>query len=232
MIRLDRLLVNMKFGSRKEVQDLIKSGAVLVDGKVELKKDRKLNPALNKVVVFDEELYYQDEIILAINKPIGYLSANVDAFYPVVVDLIGAPYHRIDFKIAGRLDLDSEGLLILTTSGKTVHDITNPNKKIIKTYDVTTEEIIDEEMLLRLLEPIRILDGNSEPYLTKALNISKTSENTALISLDEGKFHQVKRMFRAIGYEVISLKRIQIGKYHLGNLEPGEYVEIKKDDIL
>jgi 16S rRNA pseudouridine516 synthase len=232
MIRLDRLLVNMKFGSRKEVQDLIKSGAVLVDGKVELKKDRKLNPAFNKVLVFDEELYYQDEIILAINKPIGYLSANVDAFYPVVVDLIGAPYHRHDFKIAGRLDLDSEGLLILTTSGKTVHEITNPNKKIIKTYEVTTEEIIDEEMLSRLLEPIRLLDGNSEPYLTKAINISKTGEYTALISLDEGKFHQVKRMFRAIGYEVINLKRIQIGKYHLGNLEPGEYVEIKKDDIL
>jgi 16S rRNA pseudouridine516 synthase len=93
----------MKFGSRKEVQDLIKSGAVLVDGKVELKKDRKLNPALNKVVVFDEELYYQDEIILAINKPIGYLSANVDAFHPVVVDLIGAPYHRMILKLLDAL---------------------------------------------------------------------------------------------------------------------------------
>lgn len=232
MIRLDRLLVNMKFGSRKEVQDLIKNGEVYVNGKIETKKDRKLNPTNDKVVVLGEELYYKDEIILAVNKPIGYLSANIDPMHPVIIDLLKEPYHRHNFKIAGRLDLDSEGLLILTTSGHTVHEITNPNKKIVKTYEVTTDEIIDIKMLNRLLEPIKILDGNNDFYITKALEVKLLSDKMALISLDEGKFHQVKRMFRAIGYEVINLKRIKIGKYLMPNIKPGEYLEIKKDDIL
>jgi 16S rRNA pseudouridine516 synthase len=231
-MRLDRLLANMKFGSRREVQDMIFLGQVTINGEVTTKKDRKVNPNLDKIVVNGEEIYYKEEIILAMNKPIGYLSANRDDMHPVVIDLLKPPYHRHNFKIAGRLDLDAEGLLILTTSGKTVHLISNPNQNIVKTYEVTTNLSINDKMLLRLLEPIRLLDGMNNPYLAKAIEVSKIGNNIATISIDSGKYHQVKRMFKAIGYEVTNLKRIKIGKYLLSNLKPGEYLEIALEDIL
>lgn len=231
-MRLDRLLSNLKFGSRQEVVELIKKGFVSINDKIITNHSLKVDPNKDIIMVGDEKIYYKDEIILAMYKPAGYLSANIDSMHEVVVDLIGPPYHRHDFKIAGRLDLDAEGLLILTTSGSTVHQITNPNKKVIKTYLITTNDIIDETLLKRLLEPIRILDGNNEYYLAKALNVSKVESNQALIEIDTGKYHQVKRMFKAIGYEVINLKRIKIGNYNLPDIKPGEYVEIKKEDIL
>lgn len=232
MMRLDRLLSNLKFGSRKEVHEMILNGMVTINGKTPLKRDIKVNPNVDKVVVNGEEIYYKDEIILAMYKPSGYLSANTDEMHPVVIDLLKPPYHRHDFKIAGRLDLDAEGLLILTTLGNTVHLITNPNQNVIKTYEVTTDSEINDKMLMRLLEPIRILDGNGNPYIAQAISVKKISGNMATIELDSGKYHQVKRMFRAIGYEVVNLKRIKIGKYTLPNLNLGEYVEITKEDIL
>lgn len=231
-MRLDRLLSNMKFGSRKDVQKLIAAGAVSINGTITFDHARKLNPSRDQITVDGEEIYYKDEIILAMYKPIGYLSANSDSLHPVVMDLLKPPYHRHNFKIAGRLDLDAEGLLILTTSGNTIHLITNPNQKVIKTYEVTVSEPINLKLLNRLLEPITLLDGNSNHYITKALDIAQINEYTAQISLDSGKFHQVKRMFKAIGYDVVNLKRLQIGKYVLPNIRPGEYIEVSKDDIL
>ncbi|MGI6781454.1 MAG: pseudouridine synthase [Acholeplasmataceae bacterium] len=232
MMRLDRLLANMKFGTRKEVRQMIQDGVVTVNNKIPLKTDIKVNPSHDRVVVDGEEIYYKDEIILAMYKPIGYLSANIDNLHPVVMELLKPPYHRHDFKIAGRLDLDAEGLLILTTSGNTVHLISNPHQNVIKKYEVTTDFAIDDKMLLRLLEPIKILDGNSNPYLAQALEVNKIDEKMAIIAIDQGKYHQVKRMFKAIGYEVTNLKRIKIGKYTLPNIKPGEYIEITKEDIL
>ena len=231
-MRLDRLLANLDFGTRSQVIELIKQGHVTVNGKTITRHSVKVSPSTDEVIVDGEKIYYKDEIILAIYKPVGYLSANVDNMHQVVVDLLEPPYHRHQFKIAGRLDLDAEGLLILTTNGHTVHQITNPNQEIPKTYLVTTDEPIDETLLNRLLEPIKILDGNNNPYLAKALEVKLIASNTAEIKLDSGKFHQVKRMFKAIGYEVINLKRTKIGKYELPNLKPGQYIEINKEDIL
>lgn len=232
-MRLDRLLANLKFGSRKEVQQMIKDGQVFINGEPHFTHSTKLNPKEDKVVVSGEEIYYKEEIILALYKPVGYLSANHDSYHPVALDLLELPYSRHPFKIAGRLDLDSEGLLILTTNGNTVHLITNPNQKVLKTYEVTTKEEIDEMLLNRLLEPISILDGSNKPYLAKALDV-KIGDNKkqSFITIDTGKFHQVRRMYQAIGYEVVNLKRIKVGKLNLPNIKPGEYIEVTKEDIL
>ena len=231
-MRLDRLLSNLKYGTRKEVSVLIKTGEVLINGETIFNPAHKLDPNHDIVKIFGETLYYKEEIILAINKPIGYLSANSDNLHPVVTDLLDPPYDRFDFKIAGRLDLDTEGLVIMSTSGKTVHEITNPNKLVNKTYIVETDEEINSKLLERLLEPIPILDGNNKTYLAQALSVELLDGNYAKIVINTGRYHQVKRMFRAIGYEVVSLKRIQIGKYIMPKLDSGEYIEIRKEDIL
>lgn len=231
-MRLDRLLANLKYGTRKEVHQLIKNGDVFINGKPVFNTSLKVNPEIHEIMLFDEILYYKDEIILALNKPLGYLSANSDSLHPVVTDLLKEPYHRFDFKIAGRLDLDAEGLLILTTSGRTAHEITNPSQKIPKTYLVTTNKNIEVDLLKKLLDPISILDGKNNTYLAQALSVEMISDNCAKIVINTGRFHQVKRMFKEIGYEVINLKRIQIAKYVLPNIKPGEYLEIRKEDIL
>lgn len=230
-MRLDRILSNLKYGSRKDVQKLIKDGYVKVNGKVVFKVGLKIKQS-DKITIFDEEVFFKPEVTLMVYKPVGFLSANRDPLYPVVVELIEEPYSRYDLKVAGRLDLDAEGLIILTSSGKTVHSITHPSKHIKKVYEVEVNEKLDEKMLNRLLRPIQILDGNDNKYTAKAIDIKKIDDYTAHITLDSGKFHQVKRMFKAIGYEVIKLKRIQIGKLKLGDLTPGEYREVKVDDIL
>lgn len=231
-MRLDRLLSNLKYGSRKEVQEIIKAGQITINGFKAHDYSQKVDPLKDVILINGVKLFYKDEIILAIYKPIGYLSANRDNIHPVVTDLIKPPYERHTFKIAGRLDLDAEGLIILTTNGNTVHLITNPNQKVLKVYEVTTLEPIDVNLLNRLLEPISVLDGNNNKYLATALAVEKIASNQALITIDSGKFHQVKRMFKAIGYDIINLKRIQIGKFKLPALQAGEYIEIQKEDVL
>ena len=177
----------------------------------------------------NELVQYFDEVNLILNKPVGYLSANKDNLHNTVMDLIEEPFNRYDLKIAGRLDLDSEGLLILTTDGNFVHDITNPNKNIPKVYEVITDK--DTFDYKKLLEGVIIKDGRSNDYLAKATNIEKLAECSFKITITEGKFHQVKRMFLYLGLEVTSLKRISIGNLKLNSLKVGEYELFNQEEI-
>src|SRR5690606_10419376 len=127
-MRLDKLLSNLKYGSRTEIKALIKKGLISVNEKIVKNADMQIDPNKDQIVVDRETVFYKDIIILAMHKPAGYLSANQDKNDPVVIDLIKKPYDRFDFKIAGRLDKDTEGLLILTTDGDIQHEITHPKK--------------------------------------------------------------------------------------------------------
>lgn len=228
-MRIDRHLSNLKYGTRSEMTKAIKSGLVKVNDKVITNSHLKIDPNKDIIYFNDELVYYYDIINIMIYKPIGYLSANKDNMHKVVVDLIEDKYKRLDLKIAGRLDLDSEGLLILTTSGSYAHFITSPNNKINKVYEVITEDDIDNYNLL--LEGVVVKDGKSEEYLAKAIDIKKITNNKYEITIDEGKFHQVKRMFLALNTKVLNLKRIQIGNLNLGNLQPGEYITFEKGEL-
>lgn len=228
-MRIDRHLSNLKYGTRSEMTKAIKSGLVKVNDKVITNSHLKIDPNKDIIYFNDELVYYYDIINIMIYKPIGYLSANKDNMHKVVVDLIEDKYKRLDLKIAGRLDLDSEGLLILTTSGSYAHFITSPNNKINKVYQVITEDDIDNYNLL--LEGVVVKDGKSEEYLAKAIDIKKITNNKYEITIDEGKFHQVKRMFLALNTKVLNLKRIQIGNLNLGNLQPGEYITFEKGEL-
>ena len=228
-MRIDRFLSNLKYGSRSEMTKAVKKGLVKVNDKIITDSHLKIDPNKDIIHFNDELVSYYDIINIMIYKPIGYLSANKDNLHKVVLDLIEDNYKRLDLKIAGRLDLDSEGLLILTTSGKFAHFITSPNNKINKVYEVILDnDITNYEMLL---EGVLIKDGKNEEYLAKALDIKKVEDKKYLITLDEGKFHQVKRMFLALNSKVINLKRIQVGNLKLGNLKPGEYITFKKEEL-
>lgn len=228
-MRLDKFLSNLKYGSRSDVSKDIKKGLVKVNNNIITNSHYKIDE-VNDLVYFNDELVIYREIVnLIVNKPKGYLSANKDEMHDVVISLLKHPYDKFDFKIAGRLDLDSEGLLILTTSGSLVNEITNPNKKVPKTYLVNT--LTDIENYKNLLEGVIIKDGKGDDYLAKALNIERISNSYYQIVIDEGKFHQVKRMFRALDTEVTNLKRIKIGNLELNDLELGNYREFEKDDI-
>lgn len=230
MKRLDQFLSQLKYGSRSEVEKMIKQKRVTVNGIIAKTGRQKINPLECQVHVNGQKVFYKEPIDIILYKPQGYISSNKDEKYPSVINLIKEPYDRFDFKIAGRLDWDTEGLLILTTDGKLVQKITHPNKKIPKVYEVKLDKLYQEETINQLLKGVEIKDGKNEPYLAKALNLEYNQEYI-YITIDEGKFHQVKRMFLSIGYEVIKLKRIKIGHLDLSDLRIGEYKEFNRNDI-
>jgi 16S rRNA pseudouridine516 synthase len=228
-MRVDKFLSQMKFCSRKQAKIFLKSHKVVIDNHQIFGGDFNFDPSLQKISIDGEVIFYEDPIYLALNKPKGYVSANKDNMHSCVIDLIKEPYNRFDFKIAGRLDIDTEGLLLLSTDEKFVHEITHPNHHLPKTYIAVLDKKFTDANLL--LNGVEIRDGHQEPFIAKALDI-KTDGKEVMIVIDEGKFHQVKRMFLKVGYEVIYLKRTQIGNLKLNNLFPGTYRQVRKDEIL
>jgi len=227
-MRIDKFLSNLKFGTRSEIKDFLKYNEVIVDSIRVLSVSYDIDPDQQVVYLNKEPIFFKYPLYLAIHKPIGYLSANHDKMYPCVVDLIKEPYHRFDYAIAGRLDLDAEGLMILTTDGLFAHQITLPKSHVPKTYEVTLNRGFSHP--LELYEGVMIKDGRNQIYQAKALKIESENE-IVKITIDEGKFHQIKRMFESVGYLVVKLKRIQIGNFFLGDLPVGEYKEFRKEEI-
>lgn len=229
-MRLDKFLVNLKYGSRNDIKKLCKNSLIKVNGQIVKDSDLNINPNLDEIMVDDEKVFYKENITLIMNKPAGYICSTVDEKYPSLLRLLDEKYSRFCFNFAGRLDWDTEGLVILSTDGELIHKITSPKKDMYKTYYVKTEKIIVNEEILEA--PITLLDGKDKEYTTKGAKINKLSDYELLLSITEGKFHQVKRMLEYIGNKVIYLKRIQIGNLSLPNdLEPGEFIEIDSNDI-
>jgi 16S rRNA pseudouridine516 synthase len=228
-MRIDKLLSNLKYGSRHDIKTFISQVEIKVGNKHIQETSFNVDPSIDDIFIDGEKLFYKEEIHLIFYKPKGFLSAHHDQMHPCLIDLIKTPYHRFDFVMAGRLDLDAEGLMILTTSGSLVHEITHPRYHLKKVYEVVLErEFTHSE---DLLSGVEIKDGKNNPYLAKALSLD-VELNHVKLSIDEGKFHQVKRMFAALDYEVLNLKRIQIGNLTLGDLKPGEYIEFRKEELI
>lgn len=227
-MRLDKFLSQMKFCSRAESKSFLKEHTLTICDVRILKAEYHFDPNKVSVYIDGESIFYEDPIHLMVHKPKGYLSANKDELYPCVTELINAPFNRFEFKIAGRLDLDTEGLLILTTDGNFVHEITHPNHHLEKVYLALLDKNFHHEK--ELLEGVEILDGRDRSFMARALHL-KTAENQVTITIDEGKFHQVKRMFLILGYEVIYLKRLMIGKLELKDLAIGQYRQIRKEEL-
>jgi 16S rRNA pseudouridine516 synthase len=227
-MRIDKFLSQLKFCSRNDVKDFLKTHEVILDGKRVVERSFEFNPEHQNMMIDHEVIFYANPIHLAVFKPKGYLSANKDKLHPCVVELIKSPYHRFDYAIAGRLDIDAEGLLILTTDGALAHQITHPKSHLPKTYEVILDADFKHEK--DLLKGVIIKDGKNELYQAKALDMM-TNKNHVILKIDEGKFHQVKRMFQAVGYDVLELRRTHIGKLSIDDLKPGEYRQFRKEDL-
>lgn len=229
-MRLDKFLANLKYGSRNDIKKMCKSKLVKVNDKIVTSSDTSINPKIDKVYIDNVEVFYKENITLMMNKPSGYICSNVDELYPSLLKILDLKYSRFDFSFAGRLDQDTEGLVILSTDGELIHRITSPNKKLYKKYYVKTKEkIVDEK---RLESPLRLLDGKNVEYVTKDAKVEKISDYELFLSICEGKFHQVKRMLNAIDNEVIYLKRVEIGNLKLPmDLELGKCEEIDPNVI-
>ncbi|PKK97071.1 MAG: 16S rRNA pseudouridine(516) synthase [Tenericutes bacterium HGW-Tenericutes-3] len=227
-MRIDKFLSNLKYGSRSEIKEFLKSNEISVDGIRIFSVSFEIDPLIETIYMNGSPIFYKYPIYLAINKPIGYLSANHDKMYPCVVDLLKEPYNRFDYAIAGRLDLDAEGLMVLTTDGAFAHQITLPKSHVPKTYEVTLNQAFKHHDAL--CAGVMIKDGKNEIYKATAIAI-KSKDEVVTITIDEGKFHQIKRMFESVGYLVVKLRRTHIGHLYLGDLPEGAYKEFKKEEL-
>ena len=229
-MRLDKFLSQLKYGSRNEIKKACKEGVVKVNDAVIKDASHIIDPMKDVVYYNDQPVRYFKQLVLMLNKPKGVVSANHDPIHKTVIDLLPDDYQRYDLAIAGRLDIDTEGLLILTNDGSLVHNIIHPKKALYKTYLVQTDKQISN--IDDLLKPMTLFDGNQKPYEVLKPKIVDVNNNQAIIQIQEGKFHQVKRMFKKIGYEVIYLKRIAIHNLELDeSLALGEVKKLTEEDI-
>ena len=229
-MRLDKFLANLKYGSRNDIKIMCKKDLVKVNDKLASKSDLNIDPTKDLVYVNEELVYYKESVTLMMNKPSGYICSNVDEAYPSLLNILDSKYRRFDFSFAGRLDVDTEGLIILSTDGNVIHRITSPKQDVSKTYYVKTLKEISNEA--RLEAPMKLLDGKDEYYITNGAKVVKIGNFELLLTINEGKFHQVKRMLEAIDNKVVYLKRVKIGNLELSDdLEIGMYEEIDPNII-
>lgn len=231
-MRLDKLLAHTGHGTRKQVRELIRSGKVKVDGEIVKKHGLHVDPDKNVVTVFGEKIKYVKYVYLMLNKPQDYLSATYDEHCLTVIDLVPLEYQHFSLAPVGRLDIDTEGFILLTNDGKINHCLTSPKNNIWKTYEAHVSGKVRSEHIEQFKQGIRLDDG----YKTKpaSLEILDTSagKSEVRLSITEGKFHQVKRMFQSIGMEVTYLKRTKIGKLTLDEkLELGEMRPLNKREM-
>ena len=221
-MRLDKFLCQLNLGTRSQIKTYIRQGLVTVNGQVEKSVDRKVHENIDRVSFRGHELRYAPERYYMLNKPAGVVSATKDNNTGTVMELLSSQDRKGVFPV-GRLDKDTEGLMILTNNGELAHRLLTPKRHVDKTYLVSMEHALSEEDILRLEQGVDI--GEEHPTLPARVEV--IDGKTIYLTVCEGKFHQVKRMLRAVGNGVIALKRISFaGLYLDGNLKSGEYREL------
>lgn len=230
-MRLDKLLANMGYGSRKEVKQLLKQKAVTVDGASVKDAAMHVDPEQQNVSVYGERVVYTEFVYFMMNKPPGVISATEDLRDETVIDLL-EPFdqHFQPFPV-GRLDKDTEGLLVLTNDGILAHNLLSPKKHVPKVYYAHIEGVVTEEDVEKFAEGVELDDG----YMTKPgklVILKSASQSEIELTIQEGKFHQVKRMFESVGKCVTYLKRISMGNLKLDDhLALGEYRELTAEEL-
>ncbi|WP_054861378.1 pseudouridine synthase [Gracilibacillus sp. JCM 18860] len=211
-MRLDKLLANMGIGSRKEVKELIKKKSVSVNGKI-IKSNLSIDPEFDRIECNGQVVEYQKYVYFMLHKPSGYLSATRDQEQKTVLDLLKTEDQaRSPFPV-GRLDKNTEGLLLLTNDGQLAHELLSPKKHVDKTYFAKISGFVTENDVAEFLQGVDIGDYITKPAKLKILKVEEVSEIE--VTITEGKFHQVKRMFEAVGKEVLYLKRLTMGSLEL-----------------
>jgi 16S rRNA pseudouridine516 synthase len=226
-MRLDKFLAHAELGSRKEVKAMIRKKRVSVNGEIDTKDDLIIDEVQDVICVDEMEIYYNQEMYIMLNKPQGYLSATEDSRDPCVVDLIPEVGISKCFPV-GRLDKDSEGLLLITNNGQLTHRLLSPKHHVVKKYYIEMREKVTDEMIVNLCNGSIVLDDKP----VKEAAYTPIDDMTGVIEISEGRFHQVKRMMEAVGNEVLYLKRIQMGPLVLDeDLALGEYRFLSEEEV-
>lgn len=226
-MRLDKYLSNMNIASRSRVKEMLRAGRVRVNSKVETKGDAKVDPIKDTVEFDGVRIFYERYRYFMLYKPAGCVSATKDRLSDTVLDILKDENTDGLFPV-GRLDKDTEGLLIITNDGKTAHELLSPTKHVDKKYLVFLDKAINDELIKEIESGIDI--GDDKPCLP--CEIEKIEDDKVFIIIREGRFHQVKRMFAAVGLTVTYLKRISMGAVALDEtLNPGEYRRLTDEEV-
>ena len=227
MERLDKVIGNQLGYSRKEIKELVRNKRIMVNDSVVLKSDLKVDKYKDKIMVDSQIIEFKEYVYLMLNKPKGYISATEDRSMSTVLDLVPYEYLHRNLFPAGRLDKDTTGLMIITDDGNFAHDILSPKKHIKKEYMVTIDIPLNEDMVRGFESGIKLVDGDCKPSKLEII-----SDYVGRVSLVEGKYHQIKRMFGCFGAKVLELERISMGNFYLpDDLRLGECREFTLEEL-
>lgn len=234
--RLDKVLSNMGYGSRADLKKMVKQGGIIVNGSLAKDPGMHVDPYQDAIEVEGEKVLYREFIYLMLHKPPGVISATEDMRDRTVLDLLHKSYLIYEPFPVGRLDKDTEGLLLLTNDGKLAHELLSPRKHVPKTYEADVAGRVTESDIAHFSQGVTLDDG----YVTlpAELTVLSTEEreegplSKISLTIHEGKFHQVKRMFEAVGKKVVYLKRVRMGELMLDESLPiGSYRELTADEL-
>lgn len=243
MLRLDKFLADAGIGTRSEIKQMIRGGKIALDGETAAKPEQKIDPATARVCVCGVPVEYQESVCYLFHKPAGCVTARKDGKSSTVMDYFPAAERR-RLSPVGRLDRDTEGLLLVTDDGALNHHLTSPSRHVEKTYYAVLDCEVPKDALRRFAEGLDI--GDEQPTRPAELEILPEEEpfDAALpaefigaagaharLTVTEGRYHQVKRMFAAVGCTVLYLKRLSVGKLSLGDLPRGEYRRLSAEEI-
>ena len=226
-MRLDKFLVECGIGSRSEVKKIIDQREIKVNDIIVTSPKTNINEISDNVTYNDNKLEYKEFRYYILNKKAGYITAVEDPKEKTVMELLPSWVIKKDLAPVGRLDKDTEGLLLLTNDGKLNHKLLAPKSHVNKTYYVELQESISESDLKKLENGVDI--GG---HTTMPAQVEKIDNFKIYLTIKEGKFHQVKKMLEAVKNKVIYLKRVKFGKLELNSLELGEVKEVKLDEIV
>lgn len=235
-MRLDKYLGNSGVGTRKEIKEFLKKRKIKVNDKIVIDGSIKIKEYEDVIKFEDNIVEYKPFVYIMLNKPSGVISATEDKRHKTVIDILENNYKTYNIFPIGRLDIDTEGLLLLTNDGQLSHNLLSPNKHVDKKYYVELKTEITAEIIEKLENGIKL----EENFITKnaKIEVMKDEKNIekdlkkVFITITEGKFHQVKRMFKAVNNEVLYLKRVQMGNLKLDKkLSLGEYRELTENEL-
>jgi 16S rRNA pseudouridine516 synthase len=233
-MRIDKFLANQDIGSRSQVKQYIKKGMISVNGIVCKSPEQKIDENADQISYNGKVIGYQKHHYYMLNKPSGCVSATNDNLHITVLDLLKASVPVKNLFPVGRLDIDTEGLLLITDDGELSHNLLSPSKHVAKTYFARIDGLATEEHIKAFKEGLDI--GDDKPTKPGTLVIKNTDLGTQtseiLLTITEGRYHQVKRSFEALGMKVIYLKRLSMGSLTLDEaLAPGEFRELTEDEL-
>ena len=233
MLRLDRWLVTLGVGSRSEVQKLVRKGAVRVNGLPVSDPGKQVDETTAQLTVMGQPLDGRLTRHVMLHKPAGLLTAARDKKQPTVMDLLPEVYASIGCMPVGRLDKDTTGLLLLTTDGELNHRLLAPGRHVDKAYRAQVDGELNESHVAAFAAGMHVPeDGKESAFDAQPAHMALAAPDTGVLTIHEGKFHQVKRMFRVVGREVIQLHRLSFGSLQLdADLPEGAWRELTEEEI-